>query len=128
MFAPPLLSPRRNFYTMREKTEVVKMVTARLETGESRSACAADLGISRRTLRQWEREHEKIAIAVKVKKKGNLKTLHSGRPGILGPHEDEILQWFVEMRNEGKIVTYRMVGHFVCGLSGVFKRKSVGAR
>ena len=88
------------------------MVTARLETGESRSACAADLGISRRTLRQWERESEKIAIAAKVKKKGNLKTLHGGRPGILGPHEDEILQWFVEMRNEGKIVTYRMVGHF----------------
>ena len=54
---------------MREKTEVVKMVTARLETGESRSACAADLGISRRTLRQWERESEKIAIAAKVKKR-----------------------------------------------------------
>ena len=62
------------------------------------------------------------------KKKGNLKTLHTGRLGILGPHEDEILQWFVEMRNEGKIVTYRMVGHFVSGVSGLFKRKSVGAR
>ena len=32
------------------------------------------------------------------------------------------------MRNEGKIVTYRMVGHIVGGLSCVFKWKSIGAR
>ena len=79
-------------------------------------------------LRQWEQQQDKFAYATKEKKRGHKKTLHSGRPGILKPHEDTILEWFVNMRLEGKIVTYRMVGHYICGLSRVFKRKSADAR
>ena len=49
-----------------------------------------------------------VSVRDDGKKRGHKKTLHLGRPGILKPHEDTILEWFVNMRLEGKIVTYWM--------------------
>ena len=68
MFAAPMASPHRKYFTMREKSEVVRMVTARLRDGYTRTACAAECGVSPTVLRQWEQQQEMLAYATKVKK------------------------------------------------------------
>ena len=68
MFAAPMASPRRKYFTMRDKSEVVRMVTARLRNGYTHTACAAEFGVSPTVLRQWEQQQDMLVYATKVKK------------------------------------------------------------
>ena len=115
--------PRKSF-SVTEKLTIVKNAAQGLEQGISLSKVSEQLGVDRSQLRRWMKQRPRFEEHVKEKGSGALKAIHKGRPSCLNEHEDELLRFIFELREQGMGVTVRMVVLKASELSNAFRHKT----
>jgi hypothetical protein len=91
---------------------MVATANQRLAEGESLRSICRDFTIQPNQLRDWRRDAEKLSHVKKTKK-----SLHKGRRGHLCEYEEPIVEWILDMREQGFPLSYRNI---------VLKAKEVG--
>ena len=117
------IMPRKSF-SVTDKLAIVKKATAELERGISLRKASESLGVDRCQLRRWIEQRTRFEAHVESRGSGALKAIHKGRPSCLKEHEDEILRFIFELREQGMGVTIRMVVLKASELSNAFRHKT----
>ena len=118
--------PRRKTYSNREKLHILDGIDELLQSGERHSfrACCRAVGIQPGQARRWRALRNKMDRFDAI----NRSSLHPGRSSILEPLQEPLLQWFFELREQGFMVSVRLITLKACELSGVFRRKGARAK
>jgi uncharacterized membrane protein YfbV (UPF0208 family) len=104
--------------TNREKITHLNEIDRRLLTGESLRAICRCRGIQPSQARRWKRLRDQLTQP----QKGNRASVHTGKPSLLAPIEEELLMWFNEKRDQGIMLSNRLVVLQACRLSPDFRR------
>ncbi len=91
---------------------MVATANQRLAAGESLRSICRDFTIQPNQLRHWRRDVEKLSHTKK-----NKKSLHKGRGGYLNNVEEPVVEWILDMREQGFPLSYRNI---------ILKAKEVG--
>ena len=109
--------------TSQEKLELLREIDERQGHGESLRGICRDLDIQPCQARKW-----KAAIARLTAGRPSRCSFASGRPSLLQPVKDELVTWFLQMREQGIIISVRLVIIRASLLSPDFRRKSERAK
>ena len=104
-------APRTTIFCQRQAQDG-SYCQQRLATGESLRSICRDYTIQPNQLRDWKRDIQKLSRAQK-----NKKSLHKGREGYLRKFEEPIVEWILDMREQGFPLSYRNI---------ILKAKEVG--
>lgn len=116
--------PRRIPITNREKVAHLDEIDQRQRLGESLRAICRSLGIQPCQARRWKRVREKLIQP----NKGGRASLHVGRPSILSSIGDQLMTWLLQKRDQGVMVSMRLVVVQASRLSSRFRRKSARSK
>jgi hypothetical protein len=116
--------PHRLTITNREKVAHLDEIDRRLRTGESLRAICRCLDVQPSQARRWKRLREKLMQP----HKGHCASVNTGQPSMLAPIKEELLRWFNEKRDQGIMLSTRLVSLQACRLSADFRRKSTRAK
>ena len=105
------MPPARRF-SVSDKLKMVATANERLAAGESLRSICRDFTIQPNQLRDWKRDIQKLSHAQK-----NKKSLHQGREGYLRKFEEPIVEWILNMREQGFPLSCRNI---------ILKAKEVG--
>ena len=75
-------------------------------------------------MRRWRKFKEDLSNPAAA----NKASLHSERASILSGLEEQLLRWFFELREQGIMVSVRLITLRACKLCAVFRRKSIRAK
>ena len=92
---PPATTNRRLRMSVSDKLKIIADSNVRLAVGESLKSICRLHHIQPSQLRDWRRNVGKLALAKK-----SLKSLHKGFRGRLHNHEEELVAWVLEMREQ----------------------------
>ena len=110
--------PRR-IYSNRQKLKFIEQVEARRESGQSLRSICVDLDIQPSQYRRWKSNKERLQ-----NRAPNAGSLYAGRQSCLKGIEEDILQWFFELRERGMIISVRMVLLKASELDHTFRRQT----
>ena len=110
--------------TSQEKLEILREIAERQGHGESLRGICRDLDIQLCQARnKW-----KAATARLTATRPSRCSFASGRPSLLQAVKDELVTWFLQMREQGIIISVRLVIIRASLLSPDFRRKSDRAK
>ena len=117
--------PRRKTYSNREKIRILDVIADRQEGGEvSLRACCRDLQVQASQVRRWQNMRDELAKPESCHRHSQ----HTGRPSLLDPLGQDLMRWFFELREQGFMVSVRLVVLKACELSPAFRRKGARAK
>jgi transposase-like protein len=116
--------PRRRVYTSREKLQILDQIAERQDAGDSLRACCRDLEVQPSQIRRWKEVRDELSHPDALHRH----SLHTGRPSNLVDHELELKRWFFELREQGFMVSVRLITLKACELSAEFRRKGTRAK
>jgi hypothetical protein len=116
--------PRRIAITNRVKAAHLDEIDRRQRLGEPLRKICRSLCIQPAQARQWKSVREQITQP----DAGHRASNHVGRPSILAPIEDELKRWFTEKRDQGIMISTRLVTVQACRLNAQFRRKTARAK
>ena len=128
------VSVTRRSYTIKEKRELVQAIHTLASNGVSiRRACPL-LGLPHQYYYRFKKavevadELEENDVFIHYKVNGTARKIHPGRPSILAPVRDGLMQFVAVTRMRGIQVSSRMVRHEASRLLPNFMTKSINAR
>ena len=110
--------------TNREKIEILDKIEERQKNGESLREICRSLEIQPIQARKWRASRAELSCQAKAQHC----SVHSGRPSFLKPLEDDLMAWFLQMREQGVMVSTRLVVVKASQLSAQFRRKTSRAK
>ena len=90
--------------TVSDKLKIIADANTRLDAGESLKSISRHHNIQPCQLRDWRRNVGRLSRAKK-----SLKSLHKGFRGRLHAHEEELVAWVLEMRDQGIPLCYKHI-------------------
>jgi hypothetical protein len=109
--------PRRLVITNREKVAFLKEIDRRQGLGESLRGICRFLRIQPSQARRWKQLEDKLSQP----NIGNRGSLHVGYQSILASVEADLLRWFFELREQGIMVSTRLIVIKASQLSAEFR-------
>ena len=107
--------------TSQEKLEILREIEERQGHGQSLRGICRDLDIQPCQARKWKSAAARLTAA-----RPSRCSFASGRPSLLQAVKDELVTWFLQMREQGIIISVRLV--IIRASSPDFRRKSDRAK
>ena len=106
--------------TNREKIEILDEIEERQRNGETLREICRCLEIQPIQARKWRAMRAQLSCQGKA---GRC-SVHNGRVSFLKPLENDLLTWFLQMREQGIMISTRLVVVKASQLSAEFRRKT----
>ena len=91
----------RRRFTLKYKRDLIAKIEGCSEFCASLEEACRKFGINSQYYRQWKKQLDHVPEHVS----SNVREMHSGRHGLLGPLDDFLLRYIFELREQGMVVT-----------------------
>lgn len=116
--------PKRRYFSIKEKRRIVLAIDGRVGLGQSRVSAALAEGIHAKTYRDWKKKTAQLRDAMNQ----NATTLHKGKESCFASCEDELLDWFLQKRGQGLVISCRTLMHRAGEIDQDFRRQTEWSR
>ncbi len=109
----------KKYLSVSEKLTILEQVDQRQKNGESLRSIAQSFGVQPNQIRRWRGKRDEFVRTKKTKK-----ALTTGRTSSLKHVEADLIQWFLDLREDGVGLDYRALCIKAARLDQDFAQKS----